>query len=849
MQTDSAYVSNSASGIGSGSGGPSSAHPSHFSGKSGGSRDGVGNSLANDSGIGKGSISGIGKGSISGSSTKFPGFISEKAKMKLVVRRLEHLFTGRESRGQLALSQQRAVLPNLQVVDEALEEGAREASMMDVRPNPSVSGPTKEEMIRSTSDSGLDQRPTRPFDLDPRRAQIPEQNLEYLHHLTSSYGASEPLASDRTWDGWVYLNLITNLAQLHTINVTLPFVKKSIATMSTKLELSPDGKMVRWRGGTEGSNLSSESGSGSRSEGDSNSPSGESPLELDGNLGGSRGRKRADGKGESVSAGNLQLPKDLQSSTIRLSSNSRSAPKSGQRSGGTSHGSSDFHYKPLFALPKSFQDDSSDRETLSSLSSVMKGGSSPEDGQGTRQVGSGEVSGDRGRRSKRSIFGPIIYYENGNFCTDLSAQELIGDESATPEYPYERMTNEVVGAPPGINNSERRLRPLTESPILDRIGKGKGVDRDLHGDCDGEDSGEVEDEEDEIDTEGMIHFSPRLNSTLPDHPPLPVELEASGLGGVLPEDNFAINVQVKHYILPKGKHTHTINPRKLKSKIRGIAHRIPQSSIDVFHKDEGGTNSSRRSSANFGSRSTSSPQTSSFMAEDLPPPKPLRHELVSTRFIRLPPSSLPPASFMFFSPSSDDSSRDSDSGLVPMSTGSDYYMDSRLTDGSTDEGQDIKMLGVKGKSHGSSRRTLMRSRGAGSSRIGGSMRSGKLVVGRQRSESMLPDSSAATAGSGGESIMGIDDDEQLPICGDSPPTDSGDSDEQMEDDLEDGEGKSMDSDDERSEEENDENDDQEGGSRLNRKRSRSSKCSVDSLLLARKSKNARMPDCHRGGNN
>ncbi|KAI5790632.1 frequency clock protein, partial [Peziza echinospora] len=527
-------------------------------------------------------------------------FTSEKAKMKTVVKRLEQLFTGRQPRGQHARSPQ-DLMRNSQLSDESVpeEEGAREAPLMEVRPmNPTTaSTPTDDSDLGSPSRPAIpevvDQRPTRPGDLDPRRPQIPEQNLEYLHNLTTSSAPAELLLEDH-WDGWVYLNLINNLAQLHTINVTLPFVKKAISTMSTKLELSPDGKMVRWKGGSEGSKLSSDSGS--RSE----SASTGSPIDSQSDV--SRGRKR-DASISSLSDGimgnskleSLKFPASQESSATRI----------------------DFHYKPLFAQEKSTDDDSSDLETTSSASSDMKSSSSPDSGD----------TGDRIRTRKKTT-GPIIFYENGNFCTDLSTQELRA-ENISAEYPYERMTNEVVGAPT-LDNGSFRARNLKSKFPLQTVFEGETlVKRGL-----GE-SGNSE-QDDEEDEGCVIDFSPTLDSTLPDHQLLPIELEASGIGGVQPEDNFAINV-------------------------RGIIHRIPQSSIDVFLQDENGGSGTTRTSgrASHGHNPSPSPPHSTCSSSDGPPsPPPLRHEIVSARFIRLPPSSLPPA--LFYSPSSDESSRDSD---------------------------------------------------------------------------------------------------------------------------------------------------------------------------------------------
>ncbi|KAF8465949.1 frequency clock protein [Kalaharituber pfeilii] len=712
--SDSAYASKI------GSGAPSS-HPSLSSGKSGDSRGSKGNwSNSNSNSSSSGGLNG----------KKVPTYISEKAKMKQVVRRLEYLFT-RSQDSNLGPSRS----PVSSDPDEAL---GREGISSSPNSTGGSSGKDSGKGISSQTKPATI-RASKAFELDPRLAQIPEKNLAYLHNLTSSGGP--PINIGGHWDGWVYLNVVMNLAQLHTINVTVAFVKKAIEAMSVKLELSADGKMVRWKGGMDVTNLSSEGENRSET---ASSPSGSSPM--DASSEGSRGRKRSDGSysqtdmsGQSIP---IKEPGSMESSTTRLSTHSRSQSESLTSS---LHGSIGFHYKPLFAQSKNFDDDSSEPETTYSSSSAMKSSSSP-DGTGAHRAGSGESSGDRSKyRGKKATVGPIIYYENGKFCTDLSTQEIVPQDESASSYPYERMTNEVVGAPgrPSIDLTQDTARPLLKTvSALETVVEGQLLEYHYR-----EDGHESDDEEDYDDDESCgLDFSPRLDSTFSDDPPLPVELEASGIGGVQPEDNFAINVQVKHYLLPKGRSAQTLNSRKLKSKLRGITHRIPQSSIEVFLRDEAGANSGIHPNNCIPDSSCSSPSPPPI--DGRPSPEPLRHELVSTRFIRLPPSSLPPASYMFYSPSSDESSRDSDSGMNSRITESDYYADLQLNDGFTDDSQDIQS-NENGRSH--SRESMeddIESSSTGSSN-GESTSSSRLIVGRQRA----PGSSAATAGS----IMGDDD--------------------------------------------------------------------------------------------
>jgi len=726
---------------------------------------------------------------------KVPTYISEKARMKQVVRRLEYLFTGKRSQ------------------DQHLAPNRQQSKTVSSDSDDVVGNLEGQEVVKEKPTTGLDDSPAKSPEPDSRLPQIPEQNLEYLHNLTSTSPTHEPLNIGGHWDGWVYLNLVINLAQLHTINVTVPFVKKAIATMSVKLELSLDGKMVRWKGGMESSNLTSEIDTKS----ESNSSPSSSPM--DASSEGSRGRKRSDGSYSQTDLASITgMPIDIktahsmETSSSRLSTLSRSHD-SGPRSSPSSQRSSGFHYKPLFAQSKNFEDDSSEpSETGYSSSSGMKSSSSPDGASG------GYSGGGSRPRSRKPTVGPIIYYENGKFCTDLSTQEVIlRDESTSPEYPFERMTNDVVGAPGSENTDtiDQNSRPLlrTLAP-LETLVEGQSLGGRPRG------VGGSTDEDEDDDSYAVLEFSPKLESTLPDDPPLPVELEACGIGGVQPEDNFAINVQVKHYLLPKGRNAQTLNTRKLKSKLRGITHRIPQSSIDVFLRDEAGMGAlpTTRPRSRSSSSSPSPPHSSS--SDGRPSPEPLRHELVSARFISLPPSSLPPASYMYFSPSSDESRSDSDSGLNSSSQ-SDSYAESQINDGLTDDGQEIQTNKHSYGSRATSRRITGDYMGEGGSTVSSSTMSAssKLVIGRKAP--FPPDSSAATAGSGCES-MEEDGDEDISENDAAVYYHKNDSDELMDDFGPDDESL----------------DGAEDPNRCNLKRTKSSKSSVGSIPEFRNSKNA-----------
>lgn len=543
----------------------------------------------------------------------------EVKKMKLVVRRLEQLFTGGEA---AVVGGDRRVMDQQDIsrLAAAEEQEARllAGEQIDIEGNRQASLMSSPRSNNQFVDSELvtaeepEQRPTRPLDLDPQREQVPEDNIEYLTHMTESSFKGIGMQG-----GWVYLNLIINLAQLHTINVTPPFIKKAIAAASSRLELSPDGKMVRWKGNNS-------------RDFDSSSVSGAST-----------------GQGGSAGASSEQSPGS--GSAAGRDGSSGSESRLGGTSGRTSFGPAvtsrsalelhKFHYRPLFARSQSFEDDSSSAFT------------SDTDSQEQKRSSSGE---SRGTGSKKSDTGPIIYYKGGGFCTDLSSQPLREDDEPIgeelPSRAYVRATTRPLGSrlrcPPSPSTKDES--PLYRAEMVVPEDDVMEIDRD--------DQGTV-----------LLDFSPQFPATCevvsPD-PPVPIEFEASGIGGVLPADNFAINCETKHYLLPDN---HGRLPgsksRALKSRLhRRFSHRIPKPSIEAFHDDGSLTDSS------VGSTESKAPKSPRLAHKRL-----LRHELLSANTQILPPSSLPPASYIFTGASDDSSSNGETDDDAPRSSGSEGY--------------------------------------------------------------------------------------------------------------------------------------------------------------------------------
>ncbi|CAK7208780.1 hypothetical protein SCUCBS95973_000221 [Sporothrix curviconia] len=290
-----------------------------------------------------------------------------------------------------------------------------------------------------------DQRPTRLLDLDPDRVQVPADNMEYIRHLglvppeIGPKSKAKMIDVSPDADGWVYLNLLSNLAQLHILNVAPDFIRQAVVEKSTKFQLSPDGQKIRWRGGTDGTKFSSDG-----STGGDRSQHGQSTDPDDGSDDiGQRKRLKTSGNG----------------SASALSSSKKQSKLSQQDSGA----SSSFHYKPLFAHQKTSpmltsgeelssmesdlhetsgaNDSQIDNDVKSRSRGDMKGKSKSKSNSNSNSNSNSHSNGDQSRRSisqsnssgvrkKHKSDGVLVFYSGMPFCTDL-AGDSSGEGSPT----------------------------------------------------------------------------------------------------------------------------------------------------------------------------------------------------------------------------------------------------------------------------------------------------------------------------------------------------------------------------------------------------------------------------------
>ncbi|KAF2005894.1 hypothetical protein P154DRAFT_530197 [Amniculicola lignicola CBS 123094] len=436
--------------------------------------------------------------------------MTDKTKRKLVVRRLEQVFSGKIS------------VPGNHPQPMQQEEVAQSAAMAD-RQEQAASGQLmkreghREARIMSASEeewyfpyidqekgSGSpDQRPTRPLDLDPSRAQVPADNMEYIRHL--GFTPPDMVTGDAPEEGhgWIYLNLLINMAQLHTINVTTDFVKDAVGEYSAKLELSPDGRKVRWKGGNGLSRNSSDSSSEHLSE--------LSPSE------------HVKSPSKRMKIGHPGINEPVNDPEWQARRTARAIKEREQKK---------FAYTPMFFHKEDSEDDDENYRFDVHSSSLSPPHAPRGDSSGFASSAMPSLTSRR-----RHDDGPIIFYNKAKFCADLSGNHN-GTASAHASS-YQSFGAEPLGCtqPPHQSprcSDARGLRSLLNASPM-------AIDQK-----EGEHATSSED--------GLGGFSsPTLSIVSSTNSSDIMDFEASGIGGVQPEDNFSIRVKRSHtQIRPSG---------------------------------------------------------------------------------------------------------------------------------------------------------------------------------------------------------------------------------------------------------------------------------------------------------
>lgn len=552
--------------------------------------------------------------------------MTERQKKKLVVLRLEQLFVGKKGVVGGAHSQpiqQQEVSRSAAQADRDADsgpvrkEGVREAKIHHWDPDVSRPGNLHDEPSRDTQmetsyssdevsadQSSLEQRPTRPLDLDPDRAQVPSENADYLRHLGlstpnfSSYDSTDSAADD---EGWIYLNLLINMAQLHIINVTPEFVRAAVSEVSEKFQISSDGKKLRWRGGSSGTQLSSDSGTSSaRNQSPQNSDNPDEKL-----------KRRKVNTGRFVS-----VPVDVQHPT--------------------SNGTNLLQYKPLFHHQPSDTSmlDSSEDDSVFDYNHDTRSGTAAFSSIPRKAT----THSSPGTPRKQRIDGPIVFYNGATFCTDLS-----GDPGITPcgTSVEGSVSMQVSPNPRHTFSSTTSGSILSTRPFKDVKSFKEPLARQRTPDLFKADSKEGED----YFNEQSLDYSSRMMSLQ--------SFEASGLGGTQPADHFALGVETRR------TKTSTPIPTKLSrfsapgSNARRFAHSIPEQSLQSFFRS-GSQDTDEFLTRHLASMAALDSPSPSFHVSKTLQSLPIKSEVISTRFIRLEPSALPPPSGYYATLSSSD---------------------------------------------------------------------------------------------------------------------------------------------------------------------------------------------------
>uniref|UniRef100_L2FIN8 Frequency clock protein n=1 Tax=Colletotrichum fructicola (strain Nara gc5) TaxID=1213859 RepID=L2FIN8_COLFN len=475
--------------------------------------------------------------------------MTDKDKKKLIVRRLEQIFTGRIAGRNLTRSQPKSAANIAQMAPIMVEpatghtttnhgptnslttmnEPSREARILATEEkrgqskdnNSATNSNEQPENSNDQPDSGgnsavtqnstsppnappPEQRPTRPRDLDPDRLQNPTENMDYIRHLglapphLTGLATYDDVSPDA--DGWVYLNLLCNMAQLHMLNVAPDYIRSAVSERSTKFQLSPDGRKIRWRGGTEGTRFSSDS-SGDTSQ-----------------------MSRSDESEEAEADGQRKKRKVTQSKSGHYSTSSGKHTSDQSKLGQQVSSADGFHYKPMFLHQSSSAEQTSLDDTGSSFGA---GGEDSNNGESRwGNSGSGSL-----RRKRKRLDGAIIYYSGAPFCTDLSGDP--GDASPSSyitstgqEQQQSTSTGFLRPEPPHRTASGSALpyRPLSDGRHVPSV----AVTTE-----------ETDSDEMSVEIEADFPWSDATQHT-PES-----TLDACGMGGVVPDDHFMVVATTK----------------------------------------------------------------------------------------------------------------------------------------------------------------------------------------------------------------------------------------------------------------------------------------------------------------
>ncbi|KAL8932380.1 MAG: hypothetical protein Q9216_006862 [Gyalolechia sp. 2 TL-2023] len=413
-----------------------------------------------------------------------------------------------------------------------------------------------------------------------RQTRSPPYTSRHLRHLddtpqVTGFGAESQ-------HEWVYLNLLINLAQLHTLNITPELVRSGIQATSTRLVLSEDGSKVRWQGDFERSVTSPDHPDDLATTHHASTAA--SLIQPEPTLQLPEGQALEQYYEESSSRNERILePGD---NIYTFAPSSRAAKRS--------------NYKPLFAHQRQHAQESSHGSSNGS----QKPGSSLSD---TKE----SIPPDPGDR-ENATNGPLVFFDGDSFFLDLSSDPT--DANSAGHLSYSNRYTEPLGWRSGPYQTDPAYERKQAIPTL-----------------------RPEDHEDWNQSPPLRVNDGNPTSIIPDDDPSAsrarFHFQASGIGGIHLADNFAIDVQTAR---------------------ASVSHPVPKSLTS----------------------------TSSLRDDDIPAsPRFQRHRVHNTQILsctttHLPPSPLPPPSYVYPALSSSTSSETDDgySSLDDLDSESDYEL-------------------------------------------------------------------------------------------------------------------------------------------------------------------------------
>ncbi|KHJ31599.1 putative frequency clock protein [Erysiphe necator] len=541
--------------------------------------------------------------------------MSDRQKKKLVVQRLEQIFTGEkaavmgmphQSLNKDETSKQtheNEHLMNYGRVREAHmipQENYSYSRPIDLLDNSETKTSSHSSDETNSNESFSNQRPTRLRELDPDRTQIPSDNVEYIRHL----GLSTPqLANDESEDGskekggWVYLNLLINMAQLHIINVTPDFVRSALVDVSEKIELSKDGQMLRWKGGSLGTNLHNDDSSSGKLSCHSSKRKGSHVY---------KSREKTEFPARRINSSALNEP----------------------------HPSlTDFHYKPLF-FPRVTPEQASESDESPSGPSLVDESICSQD-LWCQPRKSRPLSCSIGKRQED---GSLVFYRGADFCVDLS-----GDPESTTQLSTSILEQDSEG--------EQNLSEESHSPIIERTSSGSLLPFRPFKDPKSLDLRSIEDpnsyQSSENSSNCQLELS-RFPTETHQGPIVPQALQPCGIGGSQISDHFEIHVLTQHSVTSANNSDNnysTSNNIERKTELSSPeqkAESLPMKTLEDRVNDQ---------VASRGIKSLS--LISSSQKVSLTPPSQVQSKIISSETVYLPPSKLPSPATLQYSSDSD----------------------------------------------------------------------------------------------------------------------------------------------------------------------------------------------------